>query len=107
MAISISQRKKIVRQQSKMDLKDEDKYYPMPLAEIFQKIRFPYNKFMKFVEIAIFGLFNYKLLENLTCWENSAARFVFSVKKSIRFTYYLALCNRSSQACVICTLERE
>jgi len=28
---------------------------------------FPNNKFMKFAKIAIFELFNYKLLEHLTC----------------------------------------
>jgi len=54
----------------------------MPMAEIFQKIRFFHNKFMKFAEIAIFGLFNYKLLENPTCWSNSAAK-LFSASKNL------------------------
>jgi len=38
-----------------MDLRGKDQYYTVPLSEIFQKIRFFHNKFMKFAEIAIFG----------------------------------------------------
>jgi len=68
-----------MQRQSKMDLKD-DCYYTMSLAEIFQKIKFSHNKFIKFAKITIFRLLNQKLLTNLTCWGNSAARFVFSIK---------------------------
>jgi len=70
-----------------MDLKGEDQFYTMLLAEIFEKIRFLHNKFTKFTEITIFGLFNYKLLENLTCWGNSAPDSFSALKKSIKFTY--------------------
>jgi len=75
-----------------VDLKGKSEYYTLPLAEIFQKIRVPHNKFMKLAKIAIFGPFNYKLFKNLACWGNSAAGFAFSVTKSIRFTYS-AFCN--------------
>ena len=58
----------------------------MPFSDTNKKIPFPHNKFINLSKMVIFWPFNLNLLQNLTCLTISAAGFVFSIKKSTRFT---------------------